>query len=95
MTDAWFGADANVPPKHGRTEMRERGKTARPQAVVAQARENMIATQRERIDLLTREIRQCATELEEAANVMRPNLPALASIYAAAAERARIIIREG
>lgn len=34
------------------------------------------------------ELRQCSREIREAANIMRPNLPALAEIYDAAAARA-------
>ena len=43
---------------------------------------------------LRAELRQCQTELVEAANVLRPTLPSLASIYATAAERTRAIIND-
>jgi len=38
------------------------------------------------------ELRQCAVELEEAANVLRPTLPSLSSIYASAAKRTIALI---
>lgn len=52
-------------------------------ATIANAR--LIATAPD----MAAEIKQCAAELEEAANIIRPTLPSLASIYDRAAERAR------
>lgn len=40
------------------------------------------------------EVRQCALELQEAANLLRRNLPAVASLYEAAAKRARALSEE-
>jgi hypothetical protein len=43
-----------------------------------------------KIEVLSKEVRQCAVELEEAAKILKPyGLPSLASIYQKAAERAR------
>lgn len=41
---------------------------------------------------LLRELEQCAVELTEAANLMRPTLPRVASLYDAAIERVRTTI---
>ena len=38
--------------------------------------------------MLLAEVSQCATELEEAANIIRPHLPGMASLFDAAAKRA-------
>lgn len=43
-----------------------------------------------KIEVLSKEVAQCAVELEEAAKILKPyGLPSLASIYEQAAKRAR------
>lgn len=38
------------------------------------------------------ELRQCQTELEEAANLLEPRLPGMASIYRIAAKRVKALL---
>jgi len=58
--------------------------------------ERAISFRRLKANLLD-ELRQCAVEIEEAGNLLRPNLPGTASLFDAAADRVRmaIVMAEG